>query len=53
MCATYRDKQQRCHFESFANKIFTGIREINPDHAEKEQFENSLTVEQKEQIVFL
>lgn len=51
MCATYRDKQKRAHFESFANKIFTGIREIKPDYAEKraiwELFQNALdTVEE-------
>jgi hypothetical protein len=46
MCATYRDKQKRSHFESFANKIFTGIREIKPEYAEKraiwELFQNAL-----------
>jgi hypothetical protein len=46
MCATYADKQKRLHFESFANKIFTGIREINPEYAEKraiwELFQNAL-----------
>ncbi len=52
MCATYRDKQKRSHFESFANKIFTGIREIKPEYAEKraiwELFQNALdTVEEK------
>lgn len=51
MCATYRDKQKRSHFESFANKIYTGIREIKPEYAEKraiwELFQNALdTVEQ-------
>jgi hypothetical protein len=51
MCATYRDKQKRSHFESFANKIFTGIREIKPEYAEKraiwELFQNALdTVEE-------
>jgi len=51
MCATYRDKQKRSHFESFANKIFTGIREIKPEYAEKravwELFQNALdTVDQ-------
>ena len=43
---TYRNKQKRAHFESFANKIFTGIREIKPDYAEKraiwELFQNAL-----------
>jgi len=51
MCATYRDKQQRSHFASFANTIFTGIREINPDYAEKraiwELFQNALDTIQK------
>jgi hypothetical protein len=51
MCASYRDKQKRSHFESFANKIFTGIREIKPDYAEKravwELFQNALdTIEE-------
>ena len=55
MCATYRDKQKRSHFESFANKIFTGIREINPEYAEKraiwELFQNALdTVDKNGQI---
>ena len=43
---TYRDKQKRAHFESFARDIFTGIREIKPDYAEKraiwELFQNAL-----------
>lgn len=46
MCATYRDKQRYSHFESFANKIYTGIRELNYDYAEKraiwELFQNAL-----------
>ena len=46
MCATYREKQNRSHFESFANKIYTGIREIKPEYAEKraiwELFQNAL-----------
>lgn len=46
MCATYREKQKRSHFESFANKIHTGIREIIPEYAEKraiwELFQNAL-----------
>lgn len=46
MCATYRDKERRSNFESFANKIFTGIRELKPDYAEKraiwELFQNAL-----------
>lgn len=46
MCATYKDKQKRSHFESFANKIYTGIREIKPEYAEKraiwELFQNAL-----------
>lgn len=44
--ATYREKERRDTFESFANKIFTGIREINPEYAEKraiwELFQNAL-----------
>jgi len=43
---TYRDKQKRAHFESFARDIFIGIREINPEYAEKraiwELFQNAL-----------
>jgi hypothetical protein len=51
MCATYRDKERRSNFESFANKIFTGIRELKPEYAEKraiwELFQNALdTVEE-------
>jgi hypothetical protein len=46
MCATYKDKQKRSHFESFANKIYTGIREIKPEYAQKraiwELFQNAL-----------
>lgn len=44
--ATYKDKQKRAYFESFANTIFTGIREIKPEYAEKraiwELFQNAL-----------
>ncbi|MBB4808180.1 hypothetical protein HNP38_003520 [Chryseobacterium defluvii] len=52
---TYRDKQKRAHFESFANKIYTGIREIKPEYAEKraiwELFQNALdTVEKNGEI---
>lgn len=43
---TYKNKQKRAHFASFANKIYTGIREIKPDYAEKraiwELFQNAL-----------
>lgn len=51
MCATYRDKERRSNFESFANKIYTGIRELKPEYAEKraiwELFQNALdTVEE-------
>ena len=46
MCATYRDKERRSNFESFANKIYTGIRELKPEYAEKraiwELFQNAL-----------
>ena len=46
MAAKYRDKQNRSHFKSFANKIFTGIREIKPEYAAKraiwELFQNAL-----------
>jgi hypothetical protein len=55
MCATYRDKQKRSHFESFANKIFTGIREIKPDYAEKravwELFQNALDTVDRNGII--
>lgn len=44
--ASYREKERRDTFESFAIKIFTGIREINPEYAEKraiwELFQNAL-----------
>ena len=44
--ASYREKERRDTFESFANKIFTVIREINPEYAEKraiwELFQNAL-----------
>jgi len=44
--ASYKDKQRRSHFESFANKIFTGIRELKYEYAEKraiwELFQNAL-----------
>jgi hypothetical protein len=44
--ASYREKERRDNFESFANKIHTGIREINPEYAEKraiwELFQNAL-----------
>lgn len=51
MCASYGDKRKRGFFESSANKIFTGIREIVPEYAEKraiwELFQNALdTVEE-------
>ena len=46
MAAKYKDKQNRSHFKSFANKIYTGIREINPEYAQKraiwELFQNAL-----------
>jgi hypothetical protein len=53
--ASYRDKERRDNFESFANKIFTGIREINPEYAEKravwELFQNALdTIQEKGEI---
>jgi hypothetical protein len=56
MCATYRDKERRSNFESFANKIYTGIRELKPEYAEKraiwELFQNALdTVEENGVIV--
>ncbi|MCZ8286478.1 MAG: hypothetical protein O9353_13585, partial [Bacteroidia bacterium] len=55
MCATYRDKQKRSHFESFANKIYTGIREIKPEYAEKraiwELFQNALDTLDKNGII--
>ncbi|MES2478683.1 MAG: DUF3883 domain-containing protein [Bacteroidota bacterium] len=55
MCATYSEKQKRSHFESFANKIFTGIREINPEYAEKraiwELFQNALDTVDKDGVI--
>lgn len=53
--ASYREKERRDTFESFANKIFTGIREINPEYAEKraiwELFQNALdTIQQNGEI---
>jgi hypothetical protein len=53
--ASYREKERRDNFESFANKIFTGIREINPEYAEKraiwELFQNALdTILEKGEI---
>lgn len=53
--ASYREKERRDTFESFANKIFTGIREINPEYAEKraiwELFQNALdTINEKGEI---
>ncbi|MGJ1414964.1 sacsin N-terminal ATP-binding-like domain-containing protein [Sphingobacterium multivorum] len=55
MCATYRDKERRSNFESFANKILTGIKEIEPEYAEKraiwELFQNALdTIDQDGEI---
>ncbi len=55
MCATYRDKQKRSHFESFANKIYTGIREIKPEYAAKraiwELFQNALDTVDKNGVI--
>lgn len=53
--ASYREKERRDTFESFSNKIFTGIREINPEYAEKraiwELFQNALdTIQQNGEI---
>lgn len=53
--ASYREKERRDNFESFANKIFTGIREINPEYAEKraiwELFQNALdTIQENGEI---
>lgn len=46
MSESYVQKSRKSHFESFANKIFTGIKEINPEYAEKraiwELFQNAL-----------
>ncbi len=55
MCATYRDKERYSNFESFANKILTGIKEIKPDYAERravwELFQNALdTIEENGEI---
>ncbi len=53
--ASYREKERRDNFESFANKIFTGIREIKPEYAEKraiwELFQNALdTIQERGEI---
>ncbi|WP_337964802.1 DUF3883 domain-containing protein [uncultured Flavobacterium sp.] len=48
MCASYRTKSRNTDFEQHANKIFTAIREINPEYAEKraiwELFQNALDI---------
>jgi len=48
MCATYSEKSKKAHFDSFANKILTGIKEIIPEYAEKraiwELFQNALDI---------
>ena len=53
--ATYREKERLSNFESFANKIFTGIREINPEYAEKraiwELFQNALDTIQENGVI--
>jgi hypothetical protein len=48
MCATYSEKSRKSHFDSFANKILTGIKEIVPEYAERraiwELFQNALDI---------
>lgn len=48
MCASYRSKSRNTDFEQHANKIFTAIREIDPEYAEKraiwELFQNALDI---------
>lgn len=55
MCASYGDKRKRGFFESSANKIFTGIREIVPEYAEKraiwELFQNALDTVKENGII--
>lgn len=52
MCATYNQKSKTSNFKSFANTIYTGIKEINPIYAEKraiwELFQNALDVIEKD-----
>jgi hypothetical protein len=55
MCATYRSKSRNTDFEQHANKIFTAIREINPEYAEKraiwELFQNALDIIENNGII--
>jgi hypothetical protein len=48
MCASYKSKSRNTDFEQHANKIFTAIREIDPEYAEKraiwELFQNALDI---------
>lgn len=48
MCADYKTKSRNADFEQHSNKIFTAIREIKPEYAEKraiwELFQNALDV---------
>jgi hypothetical protein len=48
MCASYKSKSRNTDFEQHANKIYTAIREINPEYAEKraiwELFQNALDI---------
>ena len=55
--STYREKSRKSDFESFANKIFTGIKELIPEYAEKraiwELFQNALDVIEKNGIIII
>lgn len=55
MCASYRSKSRKTDFEQHANKIFTAIREINPEYAEKraiwELFQNALDIVDSKGII--
>ena len=48
MCASYKDKSRNTDFEQHANKIYTAIREIDPEYAEKraiwELFQNGVQI---------
>ena len=55
MCPSYKDKSRNADFEQHANKIFTAIREINPEYAEKraiwELFQNALDIVEDKGVI--
>lgn len=55
MCASYRSKSRNTDFEQHANKIYTAIREIDPEYAEKraiwELFQNALDIVDNKGII--